>query len=68
MQYMLARVVSEVDGTGKKASVKGYNVAGKTGTAQQVKPSERGGDITKKGITHHLLDLYQLKTLNYALL
>ena len=48
MQYMLARVVSEVDGTGKKASVKGYNVAGKTGTAQQVKPSEEGGGYYKK--------------------
>ena len=48
MQYMLARVVSEIDGTGNKASVEGYNVAGKTGTAQQVKPSDQGGGYYEK--------------------
>ena len=31
---MLRRVVSEVDGTAKMAKVDGYEVAGKTGTAQ----------------------------------
>jgi cell division protein FtsI (penicillin-binding protein 3) len=30
--------VTEEGGTGKRASVKGYSVAGKTGTAQQVGP------------------------------
>ena len=48
MQYMLARVASEVDGDWEKASVKGYNVAGKTGTAQQVKPSEEGEILQKR--------------------
>ena len=42
MQRMLARVVSEEDGTGTKARV-GGTVGGKTGTAQKVKPQEEGG-------------------------
>jgi cell division protein FtsI/penicillin-binding protein 2 len=48
MQRMLARVVSEEDGTGTKARVEGYSVGGKTGTAQKVKPREEGGGYYEK--------------------
>lgn len=43
---MLRRVVSEVDGTAKMAKVDGYQVAGKTGTAEKIKPT--GGYYDKK--------------------
>ena len=36
---MLRRVVSEKDGTAKMAKVEGYEVAGKTGTAEKIKPT-----------------------------
>jgi cell division protein FtsI (penicillin-binding protein 3) len=45
---MLRRVVSEVDGTAKMAKVDGYQVAGKTGTAEKIKPT--GGYYDKKVI------------------
>jgi cell division protein FtsI (penicillin-binding protein 3) len=45
---MLRRVVSEVDGTAKMAKVDGYEVAGKTGTAEKIKPT--GGYYDKKVI------------------
>ena len=51
MQRMLARVVSEEDGTGTKARVEGYEVGGKTGTAQKVKPREEGGGYYDKRFT-----------------
>ncbi|MFL2860260.1 MAG: peptidoglycan D,D-transpeptidase FtsI family protein [Pontiellaceae bacterium] len=51
MQRMLARVVSEEDGTGIKARVDGYTVGGKTGTAQKVKPREEGGGYYDKRFT-----------------
>ncbi|MAW40169.1 MAG: hypothetical protein CMF27_04505 [Kiritimatiellaceae bacterium] len=51
MQRMLARVVSEEDGTGTKARVEGYSVGGKTGTAQKVKPREEGGGYYDKRFT-----------------
>lgn len=47
MQRMLARV-TEDDGTAPKARVEGYTVAGKTGTAQKIKPAEEGGGYYSK--------------------
>ncbi len=47
MQRLLARV-TEDDGTAPKARVDGYTVAGKTGTAQKVKPAEEGGGYYQK--------------------
>ncbi len=42
MQRCLARV-TENGGTAPKARVEGYTVAGKTGTAQKIRPKEEGG-------------------------
>ncbi|MBN2684693.1 MAG: penicillin-binding protein 2 [Pontiellaceae bacterium] len=48
MQRLLARV-TEDDGTGTKARVEGYTVAGKTGTAQKVNPA--GGYYEKNFVS-----------------
>jgi cell division protein FtsI (penicillin-binding protein 3) len=47
MQKLLARV-TEKGGTGTKARVEGYSVAGKTGTAQKIKPAAEGGGYYAK--------------------
>jgi len=47
MQRLLARV-TEDDGTAPKARVEGYTVAGKTGTAQKIRPIEEGGGYYSK--------------------
>jgi cell division protein FtsI/penicillin-binding protein 2 len=48
MQHLLARVVMDDEGTGTKARVEGYTVAGKTGTAQKIRPKEEGGGYYPK--------------------
>ncbi|MDH3982533.1 MAG: penicillin-binding protein 2, partial [Kiritimatiellaceae bacterium] len=48
MQQMLA-LVTEEGGTGTKAALEGYRVAGKTGTAQKVKPT--GGYYEKNFVS-----------------
>jgi cell division protein FtsI (penicillin-binding protein 3) len=50
MQKLLARVTEE-GGTGTKARVEGYTVAGKTGTAQKIKPASEGGGYYSKNFT-----------------
>lgn len=50
MQKLLARVTEE-GGTGTKARVEGYTVAGKTGTAQKIKPASEGGGYYAKNFT-----------------
>jgi cell division protein FtsI/penicillin-binding protein 2 len=50
MQKLLARVTEE-GGTGTKARVEGYTVAGKTGTAQKIKPAAEGGGYYAKNFT-----------------
>ncbi|WP_419917574.1 peptidoglycan D,D-transpeptidase FtsI family protein [Candidatus Poriferisocius sp.] len=49
MTQMLVTVVRE--GTGRKAQVEGYSIAGKTGTGQ--KASLSGGYEDSEGLTHH---------------
>ena len=51
MQHMLERVVGDDEGTGTKARVEGYTVAGKTGTAQKIRPKEEGGGYYQKNFT-----------------
>ena len=48
MQRLLERVVGDDEGTGTRARVKGYSVAGKTGTAQKIRPKEEGGGYYPK--------------------
>jgi len=50
MQKLLARVTEE-GGTGTEARVEGYTVAGKTGTAQKIKPASEGGGYYAKNFT-----------------
>ena len=50
MQKLLARVTEE-GGTGTKAQVEGYTVAGKTGTAQKIRPPSEGGGYYAKNFT-----------------
>lgn len=50
MQKLLAGVMEE-GGTGTKAVVEGYTVAGKTGTAQKLRPAAEGGGYYEKNFT-----------------
>jgi cell division protein FtsI (penicillin-binding protein 3) len=50
MRELLARVTEE-GGTGTKAQVEGYRVAGKTGTAQKIRPVSEGGGYYQKNFT-----------------
>ncbi|MDF7807937.1 penicillin-binding protein 2 [Pontiellaceae bacterium B12219] len=50
MQKMLSAVTEE-GGTGTKAAVEGYTVAGKTGTAQKIRPAAEGGGYYSKNFT-----------------
>ena len=43
MKEMLVGVVEDENGTGGNARITNYKIAGKTGTAQKVKPNEEGG-------------------------
>ncbi len=47
MHRLLTRV-TEDDGTAPKARVEGYTVAGKTGTAQKIRPVDEGGGYYSK--------------------
>ena len=49
---MMKDVVHSPDGTGKKASVSGYTVYGKTGTVRKIK----NGEYKKNYITLYLLE------------
>lgn len=51
MQQLLERVVGDDEGTGTKARVAGFKVAGKTGTAQKIRPPEEGGGYYQKNFT-----------------
>ncbi|MEN8254170.1 MAG: penicillin-binding protein 2 [Verrucomicrobiota bacterium] len=50
MRKLLARVTEE-GGTGTEASVEGYHVGGKTGTAQKIRPAAEGGGYYSKNFT-----------------
>lgn len=47
MQKLLQRV-TEDGGTGTKACIEGYHIAGKTGTAQKIRSKEEGGGYYQK--------------------
>jgi cell division protein FtsI (penicillin-binding protein 3) len=53
MTLMMEQVVSSSEGTGSRAAVDGYRVAGKTGTAWKVQPTT-GGYQDELGITHYI--------------
>jgi len=53
MKKLLARVTEE-GGTGTRARVEGYRVAGKTGTAQKIRPAAEGGGYYQKNFTSSL--------------
>jgi cell division protein FtsI (penicillin-binding protein 3) len=50
MRRLLARVTEE-GGTGTRAAVAGFHVAGKTGTAQKIRPPAEGGGYYSKNFT-----------------
>ncbi len=52
LRSMLAEVVGSADGTGRRASIPGYSVAGKTGTAR--KPQDNGSYIDEAGKIHYV--------------
>lgn len=46
LRMMLRRVVEGEDGTGKRARIEGFEVAGKSGTGEKALPGQRYGDNT----------------------
>ncbi len=68
MQQMLARVVMEEGGTGSKARVEGYTVAGKTGTAQKIRPREEGGGYYQKNFTSSFVGFLPVESPEIAII
>ncbi len=68
MQQMLARVVMEEGGTGRKARVEGYTVAGKTGTAQKIRPREEGGGYYQKNFTSSFVGFLPVESPELAII
>ncbi|WP_372796620.1 peptidoglycan D,D-transpeptidase FtsI family protein [Pontiella sp.] len=68
MQQMLARVVMEEGGTGSKARVEGYTVAGKTGTAQKIRPREEGGGYYSKNFTSSFVGFLPVESPEIAII
>lgn len=68
MQQMLARVVMEEGGTGSKARVDGYTVAGKTGTAQKIRPREEGGGYYQKNFTSSFVGFLPVESPEIAII
>jgi len=68
MQKLLARVVMEEGGTGSKARVEGYTVAGKTGTAQKIRPKEEGGGYYPKNFTSSFVGFLPVESPEIAII
>ncbi|MDF7801326.1 penicillin-binding protein 2 [Pontiellaceae bacterium B1224] len=68
MQKLLSAVVMEEDGTGDDARVEGYTVAGKTGTAQKIRPKEEGGGYYSKNFTSSFVGFLPVESPEIAII